>query len=77
MASERSALATHELDPTTFSSIYLQMPYQILKNNDGRYRVVNCETGRVHARDTTMENAKKQIRLLEAVDNNPGFRRRS
>jgi hypothetical protein len=44
--------------------IYIRMPYQIKKNNDGTYRVINRLTGRVHAYHTSLVNAKAQIRLL-------------
>jgi hypothetical protein len=44
------------------------MPYKIEKNKDGTYKVVNKITGKIHSFDTTLENAKKQIRLMQAVD---------
>jgi hypothetical protein len=46
------------------------MPYQITKNKDGSYKVTNKKTGKVHAYHTTLVNAKKQIRLMQAVDHN-------
>jgi len=44
------------------------MPYQILKNTDGSYKVINRDTGRVHAKHTTLENARKQVRLMYMID---------
>ena len=39
---------------------------------DGKYRVVNMETKHILAKHTTKENAKKQVRLLQAVEH--GFK---
>jgi len=39
------------------------------------YRVVNSRTGQVKARCSTKTNAKKQLRLLRALENNPQFRK--
>jgi hypothetical protein len=44
------------------------MPYKIMKNKDGSYKVVNKRTGRIHAYHSTFQNAKRQIRLMEALD---------
>ena len=44
------------------------MPYQIIKNKDNTYKVVNKITGLVHAKNTTLEKAKKQIKLMEYLD---------
>jgi len=44
------------------------MPYKILRNKDGSYRVVNKDSGRVHAAHATKENAKAQVRLLGGVE---------
>jgi hypothetical protein len=50
------------------------MPYSIRKvNKKTCYRVVNKRTKRVLAKCTTMKKAKKQIRLLTAIDMNPNF----
>jgi len=35
--------------------------------NKGKYRVVNTQTGEVHAKATSQENAEAQIRLLRGV----------
>lgn len=48
------------------------MPYAIRENDDGTYRVVNSETGEVHAKSTSKRNAKRQVRLLHGVDH--GFK---
>ncbi len=40
------------------------MPYQIKRNGDGTYRVINRMTGKVHAYKTSLAKAKAQIRLL-------------
>ena len=44
------------------------MPYSILKNKDGSYRVINAITGKVHAKRTTLEHAHAQIRIMQAQD---------
>lgn len=40
------------------------MPYAVLRNRDGSYRVVNAATGRALARKTTRRRAQAQVRLL-------------
>jgi hypothetical protein len=42
----------------------------------GKYKVVNTDTGEVKARATSKENAEKQVRLLNAIENNPDFKPR-
>jgi len=49
------------------------MPYQIIRNKDGTFKVINRITGRVHSKHTTLANAKAQIRLMRAKDHNPNF----
>ena len=50
------------------------MPYSIRKvPKKSCYRVTNKRTKRVLAKCTTMKRAKKQIRLLTAIDMNPKF----
>ena len=45
------------------------MPYRISKiNNKNCWNVINVDTGKVHSKCTTLENAKKQVRLLNAID---------
>jgi len=46
------------------------MPYKMTKTSSG-YTV--SSPNRVHGRHMTLENAKKQIRLLNAVEYNPEF----
>lgn len=48
------------------------MPYELKKISPRRYEVVNSETGMVHAKHTSLKNAKAQIRLLQAVEH--GFK---
>jgi hypothetical protein len=43
------------------------MPYAIRKNQDGSYKVVNKESGSVKAAHTSLDNARRQIRLLHGV----------
>lgn len=45
------------------------MPYKKIKNADGTYRVVNSDTGKVHAKATTLKNADAQVRLLYMKEN--------
>ena len=52
------------------------MPYTLRKvRNKSCYRVVNKKTGQVKARCATRKNAEKQMRLLRALEHNPGFRK--
>lgn len=43
------------------------MPYAIEKVKGG-YRVRNTETNEIHAKRTTMDKAKAQVRLLNMVE---------
>jgi hypothetical protein len=46
------------------------MPIKIRKiRNKDLYKVFNSETGEIHSKGSTKENAKKQKRLLNAIDN--------
>ena len=50
------------------------MPYATRKvRNKSCYRVYNRRTKRVFAKCTTKTRAKKQMRLLRALENNPKF----
>ena len=50
------------------------MPYEIRgPNADGKYEVVNKDTGAVKAEKTTKEDAERQVRLLHAVENDPNW----
>ena len=54
------------------------MPYQTRKvNKKDCYRVSNRNTKRVFAKCTTKENAKKQLRLLRALEYNKNFKPRN
>jgi len=51
------------------------MPYKIRKvNNKSCYKVYNKKTKKVYAKCSTLENAKKQVRLLQAIKNNASFK---
>jgi hypothetical protein len=43
------------------------MPYKILQE-DGHYKVINSQTGKIHSKHTTKEKAEAQIRLLQSLD---------
>lgn len=45
------------------------MPYKIRKlPNKNLYRLSNVDTGYIYAKSTTLEKAKSQMRLLNAID---------
>ena len=44
------------------------MPYEIIRHGKC-YSVVNTETNKLHSRCSTLKNAKKQERLLRAIEN--------
>mgnify|MGYP001558681361 CR=1 FL=1 len=48
------------------------MPYKIERissgKNKGKYRVVNTETGEVHAKATSESEAQRQVNLLRGVE---------
>ena len=44
------------------------MPYEIEPIGEGKYRVINAESGTVHAQHTTLGKAKKQVRLLYGLE---------
>jgi hypothetical protein len=48
------------------------MPYKMIQKSARRYSVINSKTRKVHAKNTTLKNAKRQIRLLNAIDH--GFK---
>ena len=53
------------------------MPYVIRKvRNKNCYKVTNKITKKVHAKCSTLDNAKKQMRLLSAIKYNKTFRRK-
>ena len=43
------------------------MPWNMTRVGKNRYKVKNPESGEVHAKDSTKENAKGHIRLLRAI----------
>lgn len=49
------------------------MPYEVRKNGD-KYEVINKDSGEVKASHATEVNAKRQVRLLEAIENDPGWK---
>lgn len=50
------------------------MPYRIEEVEHERYRVVNADTGKVHAYHTTKAKAEAQVRLLEQKEHPRGLR---
>ena len=52
------------------------MPYKIIKKSNGRYKVINKDTGKIHASNSTLKNAEKQIRLMEYLDNRKDNRKK-
>jgi hypothetical protein len=54
------------------------MPYKIRKvRNKSCYKVYKPKTKKVFAKCSTLENAKKQVRLLTAIENNAVFRKKT
>lgn len=51
------------------------MPYEIKKiPNKNLYKVINKDTKQVKSKHTTLINAKKQVKLLYALENNKNFK---
>jgi len=50
------------------NNIIVYMPYKIIHHHDGSFAVYNIDKKEYKAKHTTLDNAKKQIRLLEYVD---------
>jgi len=44
------------------------MPYAIQSNGDSTFRVVNTESGKVHAKRVSKRVAKSQLKLLNAIE---------
>lgn len=45
------------------------MPFKVRKlRNKDLYQVKNTKTGEVHSKHSTLENAKKQVRLLYTLE---------
>lgn len=52
------------------------MPYKIEKGEGETYNVVNAETNEVkatHEPPDAKEKAERQVKLLEAIENDPGW----
>ena len=46
------------------------MPYLIVMNRDRKtYRVINALTKKIYSYATTLSLAKRQVRLMQAIDN--------
>ena len=43
------------------------MPYDLVKVSPRKYQVINADTGEIHAKHSTLKNAKAQIRLLNSL----------
>jgi len=44
------------------------MPFKVVKiddNDEGKYRVINSDTGEVHAFHTTKKKAQEQVEILQ------------
>ena len=44
------------------------MPYKILKNKIGGYKVINKDTKAIKSYNTTLPKAQKQVRYLEMIN---------
>lgn len=44
------------------------MPWKVLPNGDGTYRVVNAETGAVHMKRGSRKDAYGQIAIMERAE---------
>lgn len=53
-----------------------KMPYKVTRKPNGKYKVINKDTGRVVAKNTTRERATKQIRLLHFIDATKNVRKK-
>ena len=47
------------------------MPYSISPRPNHKFSVSNTETGKIHSKGTSLAKAKAQLRLLNAIKNNP------
>ena len=45
------------------------MPFEIIKLPKNKYKLINKITGKIHAKSTTLNKAKKQIQLMHMIDN--------
>lgn len=56
------------------------MPYEIRKNGDEKYEVINKDTGdvkAVHEPPDAKEKAERQVKLLHAIENDPNWEPRN
>ena len=44
------------------------MPFELVQISPRLYQVVNADTGEVHAKRSTLKNAKAQLRLLHSLE---------
>jgi hypothetical protein len=49
------------------------MPFRAIPISNDKYKVINTDTGRIHAYHSTLENAHRQIRLLNSLTKGDGF----
>jgi hypothetical protein len=40
------------------------MPYEVIRIGPGKYKVINKDTGKVHAKGTSKKNADAQVRIM-------------
>lgn len=52
------------------------MPYQIVPVFDGFYKVVNRLTGKIHSYHATLDNAEKQVKLMNMADHRSGIEKK-
>ena len=50
------------------------MPYSISPRPNGKFEVLNSDTGKIHSYGTTSVKAHAQLRLLQAIKHNPHFK---
>lgn len=71
---DRLARKHHKIHMAHLRGIHNLMPYEIKgPNSDGKYQVVNKDSGAVKAEHATKEDAERQVRLLHAVENDPNW----
>lgn len=49
------------------------MPYEIRGVDGNGYEVINSDTKEVKAKHATKEDAERQVRLLNAIENDPNW----
>ena len=53
------------------------MPYNIIKNPDGTYKVVSKDSGKVHAKKTSKSKAKAQMRVMYEAEHGEKAKKRA